>query len=100
MTDSNQTAVDYECADCIGMHEHGCYCKAMGALQPGGPLPSEDRPLFVPCEVCGTEGRIFTSRYGGNDPDVWDAGPCPVCHGACVVDVPSEPITLEDIAND
>jgi hypothetical protein len=30
-------AADYECADCIGMREHGCYCQAMGALRPGGP---------------------------------------------------------------
>jgi len=28
---------DYECQDCIGMIEHGCYCQAMGATQPGGP---------------------------------------------------------------
>lgn len=33
-----------------------------------------------PCAVCGGEGRIFKSRYGGNDPDVWDAGPCPACN--------------------
>jgi hypothetical protein len=30
--------LDYECENCIGMREHGCYCKAMGARQPGGPL--------------------------------------------------------------
>lgn len=28
---------DFECEDCIGMREHGCYCKAMGASAPGGP---------------------------------------------------------------
>lgn len=27
----------FECQDCIGMREHGCYCEAMGAVQPGGP---------------------------------------------------------------
>lgn len=27
----------YECEDCIGMKEHGCFCMAMGAHQPGGP---------------------------------------------------------------
>ncbi|HET6198246.1 MAG TPA: hypothetical protein VFE12_20955 [Acetobacteraceae bacterium] len=33
------------------------------------------------CEGCGGEGRIFKSRYGGNDPDVWDAGRCEACEG-------------------
>ena len=28
---------DYPCEDCIGMKDHGCYCKAMNAIQPGGP---------------------------------------------------------------
>lgn len=32
-------APPYECEDCIGMKEHGCYCLTMGALQPGGPAP-------------------------------------------------------------
>lgn len=31
------TPVSYECEDCIGMKEHGCYCQAMGARKPGGP---------------------------------------------------------------
>ena len=35
----------------------------------------------VDCERCGGEGRIWKSKYGGNDPDVWDAGECPVCEG-------------------
>jgi hypothetical protein len=34
------------------------------------------------CAHCGGEGRIFKSRYGGNDPDVWDAGECPACKGS------------------
>jgi hypothetical protein len=33
-----QSAPTYECEDCIGMREHGCYCQAMGARQPGGPM--------------------------------------------------------------
>lgn len=28
------------------------------------------------CRTCGGEGRMIKSRYGGNDPDTWDAGPC------------------------
>lgn len=35
---AQSTSLDYECQDCIGMREHGCYCKAMGADQPGGPM--------------------------------------------------------------
>ena len=27
----------FECEDCIGMKQHGCYCAAMGATKPGGP---------------------------------------------------------------
>jgi hypothetical protein len=31
---------DYDCENCIGMIEHGCYCRAVGAVGPGGPLRS------------------------------------------------------------
>lgn len=34
------------------------------------------------CIVCGGEGRELKSRYGGNDPDTLDAGPCPACDGS------------------
>jgi hypothetical protein len=37
---------------------------------------------ILPCRVCGGEGREWKSKYGGNDPDVWDAGPCRVCDGS------------------
>lgn len=33
------------------------------------------------CRNCSGEGRIFKSRYGGNDPDVWDGGQCEQCEG-------------------
>jgi hypothetical protein len=33
------------------------------------------------CEKCQGEGQLYTSRYGGNDPDVWATGTCPVCEG-------------------
>ena len=36
----------------------------------------------LPCSQCAGEGRIFKSRYGGNDPDVWDAGRCEACEGS------------------
>lgn len=37
---------------------------------------------ILPCLKCGGEGRIFKSKYGGNDPDVWDAGQCEECEGS------------------
>jgi hypothetical protein len=37
---------------------------------------------FLPCARCGGEGRKLNSRYGGNDPDVWDAGKCEACDGS------------------
>jgi RecJ-like exonuclease len=49
------------------------------------------------CPACQGEGRIYKSRYGGNDPDVWDAGMCPTCEGACVVETEAEPRTLMDL---
>lgn len=38
--------------------------------------------MMFPCSKCSGEGRIFKSRYGGNDPDVWDAGECNACGGS------------------
>lgn len=40
MEDIDAPLPDYECENCIGMIEHGCYCKAMGAAGPGGPRKS------------------------------------------------------------
>jgi hypothetical protein len=34
------------------------------------------------CLKCSGEGRIYKSKYGGNDPDVWDAGKCEACEGS------------------
>ena len=50
--------------------------------------------LFVACEVCD-EGRVLKQWR-----NVWeevDAGPCPECHGECVVEVEAYPVTLEDL---
>lgn len=38
--------------------------------------------MRIPCNKCQGEGRIFKSKYGGNDPDVWDAGKCAACNGS------------------
>jgi hypothetical protein len=37
--------------------------------------------LILPCQKCQGEGRIYKSKYGGNDPDVWDSGQCEACEG-------------------
>lgn len=34
------------------------------------------------CEVCEGTGKVWTSRWGGNDPDVWPI-PCPECGEEC-----------------
>ena len=52
-------------------------------------LPKRQQPLArrhslpsapLACPDCD-DGRHWTSRYGGNDPDVWTDGPCHTCHG-------------------
>lgn len=40
------------------------------------------REKLEPCDRCGGEGQLYTSRYGGNDPDVWPIGKCPKCEGS------------------
>jgi hypothetical protein len=62
-----------------------------------GPTLAELSEVRVLCEACGGEGRIYKSRYGGNDPDVWDAGPCLECNGTAYVYVEAVPVTLEDM---
>ncbi len=48
------------------------------------PMTEEERgPRSLTCSKCGGEGQLYTSRYGGNDPDVWPTGECPVCEGSC-----------------
>ena len=34
----------YDCEDCIGMIEHGCYCASQGAQVPGGPGRQKAEP--------------------------------------------------------
>lgn len=49
---------------------------------------------FVLCEVCGSEGRIYTSRGG---PDEYDNGPCPECEGTGIALVETEPVTEQEL---
>jgi hypothetical protein len=50
---------------------------------------------FINCEVCQTEGRIYTCD--GNNPDWTDHGICPECNGECVVEIETFPIEMEDL---
>jgi len=34
------------------------------------------------CSKCQGEGSLYTSKYGGNDPDVWRTGECESCKGS------------------
>lgn len=43
MLSVNVPTADYECENCIGMIEHGCYCKSQGCPAPGVPAPEWDR---------------------------------------------------------
>jgi len=54
--------------------------------------------VFQDCDVCGGEGRIWMSRYGGNDPDVWDAGPCEYCGWNGCIAMMCEHIGCKDAA--
>jgi len=34
------------------------------------------------CSKCSGGGALYTSKYGGNDPDVWRTGACESCNGS------------------
>jgi hypothetical protein len=57
----------------------------------------------VPCEACGTEGRIYVADWtydrnaGGMVPDQRDTGPCPWCEGTGGEIILTQPIELEDL---
>lgn len=36
----------------------------------------------ITCQKCNGEGTLYTSKYGGNDPDVWPTGKCDACYGS------------------
>ncbi len=41
--------------------------------------------IMTACQTCFGEGKLYTSRYGGNDPDVWCIGKCEACDGEAFV---------------
>lgn len=57
----------------------------------------DDCVRLVSCEACGGEGQFYTSRHGGNDPDVWPYEECPWCRGDGRMWVEAEPIEMEDL---
>ena len=64
------------------------------------PPDMSDDPLPVTCQICsrcGGEGMLYTSRYGGNDPNVWPTGQCPVCEGTGYELYDTEEIEEEEI---
>lgn len=49
---------------------------------------------IVPCEACGSEGRILTAN--GNDPDSTDHGPCQHCEGTGGQIIETQPVEQAD----
>ena len=53
---------------------------------------------FIPCDFCGTEGRIVTETMCFPYQDrVVDHGPCQACDGTGEELVAVEPVTLADL---
>jgi hypothetical protein len=50
----------YACENCIGMHEHGCYCELMGASGPGRPAT---RVNVLARRLLGLMARAGLARY-------------------------------------
>lgn len=59
-------------------------------------MSEQPRWIFVACEFCQGEGRIL--KQGHNVWEEIDDGPCPECHGKCVVEVQAELITAAECA--
>lgn len=95
----------FECKDCIGMKEHGCYCASMGASEPGGHAVEDPEPYagHAPCPHCfessGYAARIIPDSWwepGWAEPD--PLSPCPYCEGTGYVEC--DLVTLEDLENE
>src|SRR5262249_7970490 len=46
------------------------------------PNPEERRQMKLTCSKCSGEGKLCSSRHGGNDPDVFPVGDCDACEGS------------------
>lgn len=82
----------FECQNCIGMPEYGCYCMAMGCIAPCT-LPPDPDERFVPCDACGGDGGWdgYSCAYLGSDP--WRE--CTRCGGTGKIE--TRPVTLADL---
>lgn len=84
------------CRDCFGSGYGNHPDSGQECWTCGGSGDGDVR--YVPCDHCGTEGRIITMR--GNDPDTErDRGPCPTCEGTGRMAVAVSPVTLDDIVS-
>jgi hypothetical protein len=61
--------------------------------RPYTPETLADDVRIVPCEACGSEGRIYRGQYE----DERDCGPCPYCEGTGGEIITVQPIELEDL---
>lgn len=57
---------------------------------------------IIPCEYCGTEGRIYErhlvyERNAAPHEDDVEVGPCPCCEGTGGEIIKVQPIELEDL---
>jgi hypothetical protein len=50
---------------------------------------------FVPCEVCGSEGRIYRQHVTNPYEEV-DHGECPECRGSGMMEVEMQPVEMRD----
>jgi DnaJ-class molecular chaperone len=65
----------------IGAGRPAEYITSARAKSPPGSTAWHYDARGIDCTKCGGEGRKLWSRYGGNDPDVFDKGPCEACDG-------------------
>ena len=73
------------CMECFRRFEFAKMC-----LNCGG-ATTEMPTATIACPTCGGEGRIYKSRWGGNDPDVEDVGQCEECDGDGTVEEEIDP---------
>ena len=55
-------------------------CLSSPEAAPATPSCAAPKPLTIACDRC-EDGTRWTSRFGGNDPDVWPVGRCETCDG-------------------
>lgn len=90
-----QSVIEEEIADMREAHANPTR-RAMSAI--AAALAADQSPRLVPCEGCGSEGRLIRTKSGHpNDPDEIDEGECPVCGGAGNELIATSAVTLDDL---